>query len=84
MKTIVLLNSLWYDLLGQEVTKMRNHEILLNEFIGYLKLEKNYSQLTIDSYQKDLLDFFMFMDEQAIYKINDITYQDARLYLTNL
>jgi integrase/recombinase XerC len=57
---------------------------LLQEFIEYLQLEKNYSQLTIDSYEHDLVSFFMFMNEQSIPNINEVTHQDARLYLTKL
>lgn len=63
---------------------MENVNLLLKEFVEYLQLEKNYSQLTIDSYEHELKTFFMFMDEQAIPSINEVTHQDARLYLTKL
>ena len=56
---------------------MENVNLLLKEFIEYLQLEKNYSQLTIDSYEHELKTFFMFMDEQAIPSINEVTHQDA-------
>lgn len=63
---------------------MKNRENLLAEFIEYLQLEKNYSQHTIESYKRDILDFFMFMDEQILEQLSDISYQDARIYLTKL
>lgn len=57
---------------------------LLDEFIEYLQLEKNCSQLTIASYRQDILTFFMFIDEQVIASLSDVTYKDARIFLTNL
>lgn len=63
---------------------MANSNILLNQFIEYLQIEKNCSQYTIGGYHQDILDFFMFMDEHKISSLNEISYQDARLYLTTL
>lgn len=63
---------------------MKDRSVLLTDFIEYLQLEKNFSQHTIESYKKDILDFFMFMDEQIIAKLSDVTIQDARIYLTKL
>jgi len=56
----------------------------LQDFIKYMKLEKNYSQHTIESYEHDILEFFMFMNEQSIDHLSTLSYQDARLYLTEL
>lgn len=58
--------------------------ISLKLFIEYLQIEKNYSKYTVEYYQQDLSDFFMFMTEQAIESIEDVSYQDARIYLTKL
>lgn len=63
---------------------MENGKQLLQEFVEYLQLEKNYSQLTVDSYSRDLISFFMFMNEQMIPTLDQVTHQDARLYLTKL
>jgi len=57
---------------------------LLSQFLEHLQLEKNYSQHTIDSYKKDIVEFFMFMHEQSIENLDDVSIQDARLYLTRL
>ncbi|WAA13905.1 tyrosine recombinase XerC [Fervidibacillus halotolerans] len=57
---------------------------LLQKFIEYLQIEKNYSQYTIGAYKHDVQDFFMFMNEQEIHNLQLVTYQDARLYLTKL
>ncbi|MCR5316163.1 MAG: tyrosine recombinase XerD [Bacteroidaceae bacterium] len=45
---------------------MENKEIngLLRRYYQYLKLEKAFSQNTIDAYQRDLLKFFKFIEEK--------------------
>lgn len=63
---------------------MTDLNILLKSFIEYLQLEKNHSRLTIGTYEADIKDFFLFMSEQALENINDISFQDCRLYLTKL
>lgn len=61
-----------------------NVNVSLNLFIEYLQIEKNYSQYTIEHYQHDISEFFMFMSEQAISDLTKVEYQDVRIYLTNL
>jgi integrase/recombinase XerC len=61
-----------------------NVNVPLNLFIEYLQIEKNYSQYTVEHYRHDILDFFMFMSEQAIKGLDDVQYFDVRLYLTKL
>lgn len=56
----------------------------LNLFIQYLQIEKNCSQYTIRCYRTDIREFFMFMSEQALEKVSEISYVEARLYLTKL
>ncbi|HEY2421359.1 MAG TPA: tyrosine recombinase XerC [Neobacillus sp.] len=63
---------------------MANVNVLLKLFIEYLQMERNYSKYTIEHYQHDISDFFLFMDEQAIDDVKTIQYLDARLYLTKL
>jgi integrase/recombinase XerC len=63
---------------------MDNVKIYLNFFVEYLQIEKNYSQYTIVSYVADIEDLFSFMKEQAIIHLEEITYNDTRLYLTEL
>ncbi|WP_066289076.1 tyrosine recombinase XerC [Bacillus sp. FJAT-29937] len=56
----------------------------LKMFIEYLQIEKNYSQYTIEYYQQDINEFFLFINEQAIDNLQDVEYSDVRIYLTKL
>lgn len=56
----------------------------LKLFIEYLQIEKNYSQYTIEHYQHDIREFFMFMSEQGLNSLDAIEYSDTRIYLTKL
>ncbi|MBY0120705.1 tyrosine recombinase XerC [Bacillus sp. S/N-304-OC-R1] len=56
----------------------------LNMFIEYLQIEKNYSQYTIEHYQQDINEFYMFISEQGISKLENVKYFDVRIYLTKL
>ncbi len=61
-----------------------NMNISLNLFIEYLQIERNYSQYTIESYQHDIREFFIFMTEQNVDRVETVSYVDIRLYLTVL
>ncbi|AKP46854.1 MULTISPECIES: tyrosine recombinase XerC [Bacillus] len=56
----------------------------LKFFLQYLQIEKNYSEYTIDNYRRDIEQFYKFMIEQSIKKVEDVEYIDARLFLTKL
>ena len=57
---------------------------LILKFIEELKYEKNYSELTINGYLKDLDLFLEYLSENNIKKYNDVEYQDIRGYITHL
>jgi integrase/recombinase XerC len=61
-----------------------NMNISLNLFIEYLQIERNYSQYTIESYQHDIKEFFIFMAEQNMDRVENVSYLDIRIYLTEL
>lgn len=50
-------------------------------FLKYLKIEKNYSNLTIINYGKDLKIFLNFVDENKISKYDSIDYNFIRKFL---
>ena len=52
----------------------------IKEFINYLENEKNYSNLTCESYESDLIEYFSFFNMD----INNITREDIKKYLMYL
>lgn len=56
----------------------------INEFLKYLKEEKNYSINTINSYQKDFNVFLKYLEEKKQDNINQIDYKFMRGYLSYL
>ncbi|MBD1380034.1 tyrosine recombinase XerC [Metabacillus arenae] len=63
---------------------MENVKNFLNLFVDYLQIERNCSQYTTVNYATDIKEFYVFMNEEGIGELRDITYQDIRLYLTKL
>lgn len=56
----------------------------VNKFIGYLNIEKNYSNYTISSYQKDLDEFILFLKRECIDSFKEVDYKVLRNYLNNM
>ncbi|MFJ7751948.1 tyrosine recombinase XerC [Peribacillus muralis] len=63
---------------------MMNQKKALSSFIEYLQIEKNSSHYTIENYKRDILEFFLFLNEQGITDITSVEYFDVRLFLTSL
>lgn len=61
---------------------MSNQEIL-DKFLNYLKYEKNYSPNTIESYKRDVLDFYNFMAREEIF-LQDVNFKNLRIFLGDL
>lgn len=57
---------------------------LIDEFIEYLDLERNYSYYTCINYQDDLVKFYNFLKENNINNIKNVSYQTIRDYLNYL
>lgn len=57
--------------------------MIIDEFIKYLKIEKNYSKYTVMNYEIDINDFINFCNEEKIniYKVN---YNEVKKYLVKL
>ncbi|MFT8319485.1 MAG: tyrosine recombinase XerC [Bacillus sp. (in: firmicutes)] len=56
----------------------------LQLFIEYLQIEKNCSPYTIEYYQQDIKQFFLFMSNQLINELDEVTSSDVRIFLTDL
>lgn len=58
------------------------NEIII-EFLDYLLYEKNYSQDTIKSYQEDLEEYFLYLEEKQI-NYKKTSYEEVKKYLNYL
>jgi len=59
--------------------------MLLQPFIDYLLLEKKYSQLTVNAYEKDIESFITFLEsehEEAL--LEEVNYAQIRQWIINL
>lgn len=57
---------------------------LINAFIEYLDLERNYSKHTATAYQKDIQDFALFAKENRMLAIKDVGYDEIRNWIISL
>ena len=59
--------------------------MLIEKFIDYLKIEKNYSSNTLSAYEKDLIEFNFFINEKIEkYPIEHAEYKVIRLWIVKL
>lgn len=56
---------------------------ILNDFLYYLKYEKNYSTKTIENYKLDLIQFINFCDTNVL-NLDKIEYKNLRDYLIKM
>ena len=57
---------------------------LKSEYIDYLKYQKNYSDATIQSYQREIQEFIDYLLAEDIRDFSDVQYTFLRGYLTKL
>ena len=55
-----------------------------DEYITYVRLERNYSPYTVLEYEKDVDAFLSFIGVEGIIDLSDVTYPVARHYVTTL
>ncbi|WP_124071229.1 tyrosine recombinase XerC [Filibacter tadaridae] len=58
--------------------------IVRDEYISYVRLEKNYSVYTVLEYENDVEAFLSFLEGEGLTDLNEVTYPVARLYVTTL
>jgi len=56
-------------------------EELIEEFLGYLSIERGLSKNTLDSYKRDLKRFFGFLKAKGIGSIDNVTRQDITAFM---
>ena len=59
---------------------MDEYEDILNDFCDYLKIDKRYSDLTVESYRTEIKGYLDFFKEKNI-KVKDIKNSDIKDYL---
>ena len=52
----------------------------VDEYLDYLKYNKNYSDNTIDSYEKDIIEYLEYLERECL-SLYDIKYSDLRFLL---
>ena len=57
---------------------------LVEEYLSYIQVEKNYSDYTVLSYEEDLNHFLNFLNKEGISSSQHITFQVIRTYLRDL
>lgn len=63
---------------------MKNEtEKLVREYLEYLKYQKNYSEYTVISYKRDIVEFLDYLDSESL-NFKKIVYDDLRFYLMYL
>lgn len=60
---------------------MNEYEDILNDFCDYLKIDKRYSDLTVESYRTEIKGYLDFFKEKSI-KVKNIKNSDIKDYLT--
>ena len=63
------------------VNDMNEYEDILNDFCDYLKIDKRYSDLTVESYRTEIKGYLDFFKEKNI-KVKDIKNSDIKDYLS--
>jgi len=58
--------------------------IVREEYITYVRLERNYSSYTVSEYETDVDTLLSFLEIEGISDLNQVTYPEARLYVTQL
>lgn len=59
-------------------------EEMVQSFISYIQLEKNYSEHTVHHYKYDLAGFFLFLESEGVEDLKQVEYLHARNYMTKL
>lgn len=55
-----------------------------DEYMKYLRFEKGYSSLTLESYQREINDFIEFLNAESIHSFDQVEYVMLRGYLMKL
>lgn len=66
-----------------ELMLKKETEKIIHNYLDYLKYQKNYSDYTIENYNRDILEFLDYLDREVLdYK--SVVYSDLRFFLMYL
>lgn len=63
---------------------MQTEKDIVQQFIRYIQLEKNFSIHTVREYENDVQQFLFFLNSEDVQKLEDVEYMHARIYVTQL
>lgn len=63
---------------------MQIEKDLLQQFIRYIQLEKNFSIHTVREYENDVQQFIHFLKSEGVQHFDEVEYMHARIYVTQL
>lgn len=63
---------------------MHDFHKYVQEYLDYLKYQKNYSELTIKGYKREIEHFLLYLRSEGIDDLKDVQYSFLRGYLTQL
>ena len=55
----------------------------LDNYLEYLKYQKNYSDYTIENYSHDIVEYLEYLERESL-SFSDVEYSDIRFYLMYL
>ena len=64
--------------------RMDSQQDILQQFIRYIQLEKNFSVHTVREYENDVEQFLAFLNSEGVQRFEDVEYMHARIYVTQL
>lgn len=59
-------------------------KVIVQNFIRYIQLEKNFSIHTVREYENDVQQFLAFLNSEGVQRFEDVEYMHARIYVTQL
>lgn len=66
------------------ITLQVESKIVLDQFIRYIQLERNFSVHTVREYEFDITEFLSFLVSEGITDLKEVEYLHARNYVTKL
>lgn len=59
-------------------------KVILQQFIRYIQVEKNFSVHTVREYETDIEQFLFFLESEGVQRFEEVEYLHARIYVTQL